>query len=69
MESIGTFFAMGGYAAYVWPALIVSAVVLLGLLLVSLRQQRAEETILRQLEERLPKRQRNSGDGGRGEPS
>ena len=37
------FFAMGGYAAFVWPAYAVAAVVLIGLLLQSLRSLRARE--------------------------
>jgi len=35
------FFAMGGYAAFVWPAYGVAAVVLIGLLVQSLRVLRA----------------------------
>ena len=37
------FFAMGGYAAFVWPAYGVAAVVLIGLLVQSLRALRARE--------------------------
>ncbi len=37
------FFSMGGYAAYVWPAYGVAAVVLAGLLIASLRALRARE--------------------------
>jgi heme exporter protein D len=39
------FFNMGGYAAYIWPAYGVAAVVLIGLLaesLLGLRRRRAE---------------------------
>ena len=45
-----SFFEMGGYAAYVWPAFGVGAVVLVGLLLFSLRNLRNREAVLRQLE-------------------
>ena len=37
-DAIQTFFAMGGYAAFVWPAYALAAIVLAGLLAVSLRQ-------------------------------
>jgi heme exporter protein D len=37
------FFAMGGYAAYVWPAYGVAAVVLIGLWLASIRGLKARE--------------------------
>ena len=37
------FFAMGGYAAFVWPAYAVAAVVLIGLLVQTLRSLRARE--------------------------
>ncbi len=45
-----SFFEMGGYAAYVWPAFGVGAVVLIGLLLFSLRNLKSREAVLRQLE-------------------
>ena len=45
-----SFFEMGGYAAYVLPAVGVGAVVLIGLLLFSLRNLRNHEAVLRQLE-------------------
>lgn len=42
-----SFFAMGGYAAYVWPAYAASVAVLGGLLIVSWRSLRAREAELR----------------------
>lgn len=45
-----SFFEMGGYAAYVWPAFGVGAGVLIALLLLSLRSLRRREAVLRQLE-------------------
>ena len=45
-----SFFEMGGYAAYVWPAFGVGALVLIGLLLFSLHNLRNREAALRQLE-------------------
>jgi len=37
------FFAMGGYAAFVWPAYGAAAIALIVLLIVSLRTLRARE--------------------------
>lgn len=54
MRTIQGFLDMGGYAAFVWPALLITLVVLAGLLLASWRRQRAEERTLHQLEGRLP---------------
>ena len=41
METVWKFLAMGGYAAYVWPALGVAVLGLVGLALSSWRQRRA----------------------------
>ena len=46
MAEIGQFLAMGGYAAFVWPAFAVAAAVLAGLLVVSLRGLRRREAAL-----------------------
>ena len=43
METLTQFLAMGGYAAFVWPALAIAAGVMTGLLLQSLRSLRASE--------------------------
>lgn len=45
-----SFFEMGGYAAYVWPAFGVGAVVLIALLAISLLGLKSREKALRQLE-------------------
>ena len=50
MEQIATFFAMGGYAAYVWPAFAIAAVGLVALLTVSLRGLRARRAELETLQ-------------------
>ncbi len=50
---IGTmaeFFAMGGYAAFVWAAYGVAAAVMVGLLAATLRGLRRREALLRTLE-------------------
>ncbi len=46
LRTIGEFLAMGGYAAYVWPALAVSALVMVALLVISLRSLRARQAEL-----------------------
>ena len=46
LRTIGEFLAMGGYAAYVWPALAVSALVMVALLVFSLRSLRARQAEL-----------------------
>ena len=45
------FFHMGGYAAFIWPAFGIVAVVLLALMLVSRRTLKAQERTLAALEE------------------
>lgn len=50
MESVQEFLAMGGYAAFVWPAWGLTLVVLGGLLWSSLRSLRARESELAALE-------------------
>ena len=44
------FFAMGGYARFVWPAYGAALVLLLGLLLLSLRQYRERQRQLDRLQ-------------------
>jgi heme exporter protein D len=51
---------MGGYAAYIWPAYGVAAIVLIGLLLVSLRGLRAREAELTRLEAAGVRRRRGT---------
>ena len=43
MDRIGTYLAMGGYAAYVWSALAVAAVVMIGQVVLTLRTLRRRE--------------------------
>ena len=50
MDGIATFLAMGGYAAYVWPALGLTAAVLAVLLIASMKSARRREAELAQLE-------------------
>ena len=50
MDTLVSFFEMGGYGAYVWPAYGATAVVLVGLVAVSLRTLRLREAALKALE-------------------
>jgi heme exporter protein D len=52
------FFSMGGYAAYVWPAYGIAAVILVAMLIVSLRGLRRHEALLKTLETNRPRRRR-----------
>ena len=44
------FFTMGGYAAFVWPAYGITALVMVGLLVDTLRRLRVRRRRLEQLE-------------------
>jgi heme exporter protein D len=59
-----SFFEMGGYAAYVWPAFGAAAAVMIALLVLSLRDMRAREAALRKLEATARRRGGGDGDGG-----
>ncbi len=56
MRQILDFLDMGGYAAYVWPAYALAALVLVALLVSSLRSLRAGQSELKRLEAELPSR-------------
>ena len=57
---MGSFFEMGGYAAYVWGAYGLTALVVIGLLVLSIRRLRAAERMLALLEQA---RRGRTGDG------
>jgi heme exporter protein D len=64
-----SFFEMGGYAGFVWPSYAITALVMVGLLMVSLRELRDRERTLAALEAardstRLGRRRR--GESGPG---
>jgi heme exporter protein D len=61
MERIGTYLAMGGYAAYVWSALAVAAVVMIGQVVLTLRALRQRESALAELEARRQHRRKPGG--------
>jgi heme exporter protein D len=54
-DSIQTFLDMGGYAGFVWPAYALAAAILVGLLVVSLRQLHRAEADLEALGAARPK--------------
>jgi len=59
MDRIETYLAMGGYAAYVWPALAVAALVMIGQLVLTLRTLRRREAAQAEFEA-LRQRRRKS---------
>jgi len=46
-QTFAEFFAMGGYAGFIWPAYGIAALVLIGVLAVSLQQLRQAREMLR----------------------
>ncbi len=50
MESFSEFLAMGGYAGFIWPAYLIAAAVLIGLLVASRRSLKSAEAALLALE-------------------
>ncbi len=63
MEAVTIFLNMGGYAAFVWPALGLTAVVLIAMAVASTRQLRANEAALRLAEQSGGRRRRRSVEG------
>ncbi|CAO3408129.1 heme exporter protein CcmD [Azospirillum largimobile] len=57
------FLHMGGYAAYVWPAYGIAALVLLGLLVATWKGLRNAEATLKALESARPARRRTRNAG------
>ena len=49
MESVSEFFAMGGYAPYVWPSYLIAAGILVTLLGLSIRDLKRNENTLKGL--------------------
>jgi len=50
MEQVQTFLAMGGYGFFVWPAFALTAVILIGMLVTTLRHLRAVQSDLARLQ-------------------
>lgn len=49
MQAISDFFAMGGHAAYIWPAFAITLLAMVGLLFATMRGWRQSEATLRSL--------------------
>lgn len=64
VNSFREFLAMGGYAAYVWPAFGVTAVVMIGLVVGSVRALRRDERALAALDPRRTRRMDEAASGG-----
>ena len=54
MDTIRTFFDMGGYAAFVWPAFVVTAVLMGGLFAWSRHALRTDRRTLDLLGQHIP---------------
>jgi heme exporter protein D len=59
-DAISDFFAMGGYALYIWPAYGVSTVVMAWIAIASWRRTKANEAELKKLQELSPHRRRRA---------
>jgi len=61
MDRIETYLAMGGYWAYVWSALGLTAVVMVSQVVTTLRTLRRREAALAELEARRQRRRASPG--------
>ena len=57
------FFDMSGYGAFIWSAYAIAAIVMVGLVVLTLRNLRANEEKLSVLEEQKQKRDHSLEDG------
>ena len=57
MDGLRSFFAMGGYGAFIWPAYGVALAVLGALTLAAMRRLRRSQADLAELESGRPQRQ------------
>jgi heme exporter protein D len=62
MQMISDFLAMGGYGGFIWTAYGTVAAVLVGLLIISLRELRTTTAEVAALEANSPRRRRNNAD-------
>ena len=62
MDRIETYLAMGGYWAYVWSALGITAAVMIGQVVTTLRTLRRREAALVELESRRQRRRPSPGE-------
>ena len=61
-DSITTFFDMGGYARFIWPAYAIAFVVMVGFVVTSWRTLRARQASLDALEQAQPRRRRRQSN-------
>jgi heme exporter protein D len=62
MQMISDFVAMGGYGGFIWTAYGAVAAVLVGLLIISLRELRTTTVEVAALEAHSPRRRRKNTD-------
>jgi heme exporter protein D len=62
MSDFDAFLAMGGYAVFVWPALGLTVVVLVGMAVASVTRLRAAERALDDAESRFGRRRDRAAD-------
>ena len=62
MDRIETYLAMGGYWAYVWSALCITAAVMIGQVVTTLRTLRRREAALAELEARRRRHRASIGE-------
>ncbi|MBF0326675.1 MAG: heme exporter protein CcmD [Alphaproteobacteria bacterium] len=60
MESLSSFFAMGGYAGYVWPSYGLAVVLMVAVLVASARGVKNAERELEQMQSLRPGRRRRA---------
>jgi len=60
MTDFGTFLAMGGYAAYVWPAYGAAVIILAAIWVDGQRRRRAVDRALASLDQSRLEQQRNN---------
>ena len=63
MESISEFFGMGGYAGFVWATYGSAALIMVGLLVMSMKELRARQDEVAALEAASPRRRQQSEEG------
>ncbi len=56
MDAISDYLAMGGFAAYVWPAYVITVGAMVGMIVVTLRDLRRDRKALAELEAQNPMR-------------
>lgn len=59
MEKLTEILAMDGYAVYVWPSFIIAAIVMLGMVIISMRSLRRAQRTLAELQASVPLSRRN----------